>query len=213
MNVIKRTAKSFLRPLIFRYPPIGLQPERLQYWLRTLIETADVGGAVLEVGCSVGGTAAFSSRMLRNLNIDKRYVCVDTFGGFVEDQFKDDVALGNVPSNRGIFSANSLSLTRQILNQHGANHVELVQGDIVTLADSKLPGAISAALLDVDLALPIYEGLKKLYPRLAAGGAILIDDCPPNYDWQARQGYERFCAEFGLTPQYAYGMGIIARPR
>lgn len=187
---VKRTAKSLLRPLIYRYPPIDLQPEGLQLWLRTLIDTAKVPGAVVEVGCSVGGTAAFSWTMLCNLKLAKRYICIDTFDGFVEDQFQHDVALGNVPSNRWRFSANSITLTRDILNQHGAQGVELIQGDIITLPDSRLPDAISAALLDVDLALPIYEGLKKLYSRLAPGGVILVDDCPQECDWRARQGYE-----------------------
>jgi O-methyltransferase len=208
---MKRAAKAFLRPVLFRYPPIGLQPERLQLWLRTVIETAPVEGAVVEVGCSVGGTAAFTWKMLGNLNVKKRYLCVDTFGGFVEDQFRHDITLGNTASNRHIFSANSLKLTRNILNQHGAQEVELMQGDIVTLPESQLPEAISAVLLDVDLALPIYEGLRKFYQRLAPGGRILVDDCPPGADWQARQGYERFCLEMGLTPHYEFNMGVMSR--
>ena len=92
---VKRLAKTLLRPLLYRYPPIGLQPERLQLWLRTLIETSAVEGDVVEIGCSLGGTAAFSWRMLRNLGIAKRYVCVDTFAGFVPAQFDDDVDRGN----------------------------------------------------------------------------------------------------------------------
>src|SRR5450755_832059 len=206
---IRRTAKSLLRPLIFHYPPISLQPERLQLWLRTLIETADVPGAIVEVGCSTGGTAAFSWKMLHNLKIVKPYICVDTFSGFVEDQFRHDLALGNVASNRHKFSANSMTLTRNVLNQHGASGVELIQGDIIELPPDRLPEIISAALLDVDLALPIYAALKKVYPRLAPGGVILVDDCPPDYDWQARQGYERFCHECGFVPRYAFDTGLL----
>jgi hypothetical protein len=207
----KRLAKTLLRPLLYRYPPIGLQPERLQLWLRTLIETGPVDGDVIEVGCSLGGTAAFSWRMLRNLGIAKRYVCVDTFAGFVPSQFDDDLDRGNREANRWLFADNSRALVRAVLDQHGAQEVALVQGDIVTLPPSRLPSRLSAALLDVDLAVPIYEGLKKLYPRLAPGGVIAVDDCPERYDWQARQGYERFCLEAGIAPRYELGMGLVRR--
>lgn len=208
---VKRLAKSLLRPLIYRYHPIGLQPERLQLWLRTLIETSSVEGDVVEVGCSLGGTAAFSWRMLRNLGVAKRYVCVDTFSGFVPDQFDDDLRRGNREANRWLFADNSIGLVRAILDQHGAREIALVQGNIAKIPESQLPERISAALLDVDLALPIYEGLKKLYPRLSPGGVIAVDDCPENYDWQARQGYDRFCKETGLAPRYELGVGLIKR--
>ena len=208
---VKRLAKSLLRPLLYRYPPIGLQPERLQLWLRTLIETAAVEGDVVEVGCSLGGTAAFSWRMLQNLGIGKRYVCIDTFSGFVPAQFADDLDRGNREANRWLFADNSRALVRAILDQHGAREVALLQGDIVTLPAAQLPAPISAALLDVDLALPIYEGLCRLYPRLAPGGVIAVDDCPAGYDWQARQGYERFCREAGLAPRYELGVGLLRK--
>jgi O-methyltransferase len=208
---VKRLAKTLLRPLIYRYPPIGLQPERLQLWLRTLIDTSAVEGDIVEVGCSLGGTAAFSWRMLRNLGIAKRYVCVDTFSGFVPEQFDNDVKRGNQEANRWLFADSSSELVRAILDQHDAKEVALVQGDIVTIPESQLPPRISAALLDVDLAVPIYEGLKKLYPRLAPGGVIAVDDCPENYDWQARQGYDRFCRDAGIAPRYELGVGLIRK--
>src|SRR5262245_22287380 len=208
---VKRLVKSLLRPLLYRYPPIGLQPERLQLWLRTLIETAAVAGDVVEVGCSLGGTAAFSWRMLQNLRVRKRYVCIDTFSGFVPTQFADDLDRGNRETNRWLFADNSQGLVRSILDQHGAREVALLKGDIADMSESRLPERISAALLDVDLAVPIYAGLRKLYPRLAPGGVIVVDDCPEGYDWQARQGYERFCRDAQLEPRYELGVGLVRK--
>jgi O-methyltransferase len=210
---MKRLAKTLLRPLIYRYPPIMLQPERLQLWLRTLIETSNIEGDIVEIGCGLGGTAALSWRMLGNLGVSKRYVCVDTFSGFVPDQFNDDLARGNRGANRWMFADNSTALVRAILDQHHAREVLLVQGDIVTIPGSRLPERIATALVDVDLALPVYEALNKLYPRLSPGGGVIaVDDCPQNNDWQARQGYDRFCSETGLSPFYELGMGLIKKP-
>jgi hypothetical protein len=208
----KRLAKTLLRRLIYRYPPIGLQPERLHVWLRTLVETAMVEGDVVEVGCSLGGTAAYASRMLRNLRLAKRYLCVDTFSGFVPEHFEDDLRRGNRAENRWMFADNSSALVRSILDQHDARDVALLQADISTVDVALLPPRISAALLDVDLAVPIYDGLRKLYPRLAPGGVIAVDDCPEVYAWQARQGYDRFCREAGIHPHYEFGVGLLRKP-
>lgn len=207
----KRVSKTLLAPLIFRYPPVGLAPERLQVWLRTLIETKDVAGEVLEVGCSLGGTTMVSRRLLRNLVISKGYTCVDTFEGFDQGDFDKDIELGNVNRNRFMFADNSVSLVRKNLDRHGANDVKLIKGDISRIDGSLLPEKISAVLLDIDLAEPIYVGLQTIYARLSEGGIICVDDCLPNNDWQARDGYERFCKDAGIDPRYELGMGIISK--
>ena len=64
---------------LYPYPLSSLQPERLYYYLHTLWETRQVDGTVLEIGCWLGGTAAFASRMLARVDYPKRYVAVDTF--------------------------------------------------------------------------------------------------------------------------------------
>lgn len=46
---------------------------------------------------------------------------------------------------------------------------------------------------------------------LSSSHAVANDDCPENYDWQARQGYDRFCKEAGLTPRYELGVGLIKK--
>lgn len=198
-----------LGPLLYRHPPVGLQPDRLYAWHDALLRTRDVPGAVVEVGCSVGGTAAVSWRFLERIGVDRRYVCVDTFSGFVLDQFDADVALGNDPGNRHVFADNSQALTRSVLDRHGAHGVELVRGDISTLNPEHLPGRIAAALVDVDLADPVYAALALLWPRLSPGGVILVDDCPEHCDWQARAGYRRFVQEQGLPERYTFEMGVV----
>jgi SAM-dependent methyltransferase len=202
-------SKVALRPLLYRHPPIGLMPERLYLWTRTLIETKDVPGAVLEIGCSAGGTAAWCDRLLRNIGTEKPYVCVDTFGGFTEEQFAVDAALGTPESVRFDFSANSLNLVRRTVAGLGAPGIRLIQGDVCTLPVERLPRSIAACLVDVDLSEPVYAALRKVYPRLAPGGIIIVDDCPDDAGWRARLGYRRFIAEQGLSERYEFGMGVV----
>ena len=51
-------------------------------------------------------------------------------------------------------------------------------------------------------------------PRLAPGGIVLVDDCPPSHSWAgARKGYERFVTEAGLPEEYFMDMGIVHASR
>ena len=82
------------------------------------------------------------------------------------------------------------------------------KSDIVTMDEAELPERISVCLPDLDLEIPIYAGLKKIYPRLVDGAIILVDDCPENSSWAgARLGYQRFVKESNLPEEYFMGMG------
>jgi O-methyltransferase len=208
-TLARYTAKRVLRPVLFRHPPIGLEPERFYLWLDTLLRTSTVAGGVVEIGCAAGGTAAFASRMLQRLGVEKRYCCVDTFGGFDSDQFERDTQLGTSRHVRTMFSANSKSLVERTIRSLGGHNVELIQGDIATLDDARLPDQISAALIDVDLSIPVYEALRRVFPRLSPGGVIVVDDCGETGQWRGRVGYERFVNELGLVREFRYDMGIV----
>ncbi|MFT7519334.1 MAG: O-methyltransferase [Kiritimatiellia bacterium] len=199
-----------LAPLLYRHPPVGLMPDRLYAWLHALTETANVPGAIVEVGCNVGGTAAVASRFLQRAGITREYVAIDTFDGFVPSQFQRDQELGNSATNRHVFRDNSRQLARYVIDRHGGS-VRLVTGDIVTMPDAELPDRIAAALIDVDLAEPVEAALERLWPRLLPGGVILVDDCPPTCDWQARRGYLTFAHRHGLDEQFRFDMARVQR--
>lgn len=94
MAGLKYFLKSLLKPLIYRFPPIMIQPERLMLWQQTLIETAEVDGDIVEVGCYLGGTAAVAARMMKTLGNKKHYRVYDTFSGFITEQWTADFTLG-----------------------------------------------------------------------------------------------------------------------
>jgi O-methyltransferase len=180
-------------------------------WLRTLIETAELEGAVLEVGVAAGGTAALSDRLLRRLGVHKQYIGIDTFEGFLEGQWVIDEGLGTPTRKRYQYSANSRKLVRRTVDGLGAQHVELIQGDVAAIPDRYLPGRISACLIDVDLSTAVEAALRRLYERLVPGGVILVDDCREGSDWKARVGYEAFVQSQHLRAEYELGMGVIRR--
>ncbi|WP_395647910.1 class I SAM-dependent methyltransferase [Terricaulis sp.] len=212
LAVLKTLAKENLVPIIYRYPPSMLAPERLATYLHALLERRHLAGDVAEIGCNLGGTAAIAARMLKRTGWSGTYVCFDTFGGFVAEQFEQDVALGTEAHRADMFAANSKRLVERILAYHEAPEVRLVEGDITKIANAALGGPYAAVLLDIDLSEPTHVALNRFWPLLSPGGAIYVDDCPAGKNWKARVGYARFCAEQGLPERYEYGLGVVERP-
>ncbi|MEP3387666.1 MAG: TylF/MycF/NovP-related O-methyltransferase [Reichenbachiella sp.] len=213
MNFIKLKAKEVLAPFIYKRLNSGLQPERLYYYLHTIINKKEIEGGILEIGCHLAGTSIIAKNMISKLGYDKSYECLDTFGGFVKEQFDNDALKYKVPNRDGrFFSANSKKLVQKILKIHSREDIKLIQGDIASFDVQKLSTPISICLLDVDLEIPIYEGLKKIYPLLSKHGIILIDDCPEKTSWGgARKGYEKFMNEINASPEYRFGFGVVEK--
>lgn len=208
-GLIKRTPFG---PYINNCPPIRIGPERLYAWTHVLMQTRHAPGSVVEVGCSLGGTAMWSDRMLRQAGIHKPYVAIDTFNGFVPEQFDADVALGTPRRLRKSFDYISLPSVRRAAHKMGAPDIRFIQGDICRIPSEQLPQQISACLVDVDLSQPVYAALTKVYPLLSPNGVIVVGDCPEGDDYKARIGYQRFLAEQGLQERYVLGMGVVTGP-
>jgi SAM-dependent methyltransferase len=190
-----------------------LQPQRLYAYLDALWQRRDVEGAVVEIGCWNGGTAAIAHQMLEHTGHRKRYVCVDTFNGFVPAQFDRDVEHGTPSSARRDFTGTPRDVVARLLRHWECSEIELIEADVAKLDADALPDRIVVALVDVDLDIPVYEGLLRVVPRLVPGGIALVDDCFPSHTWAgARKGYERFVAEAGLPAEYFMGMGIVHVP-
>jgi hypothetical protein len=209
--VVRTALKSALTPLVYRFPPYGLKEARLAVYLSALLERAGVNGDVAEVGCNLAGTAIIAYRALKQAGWNGRYICYDTFGGFLDEQYQADVGKGLSASKRHLFSSNSLALVSKILRHHKAEGIELVRADATKLSPEQL-SHYSAVLADIDLSEPSYEVMKLFWSRLLPGGIMFCDDCYANRAWLAGEGYKKFCAEFGLPEEYAHGLGIVRKP-
>lgn len=204
--------KQALAPLLYRHPVPELPPVRLYLYLDAIWRTRALPGAVVEVGCFQCGTSANAFRMTQAIGLNRRHVCIDTFGGFVGGQFARDVELGTAPAHEKGFQANSLALVTTLLELWNVAGIELVQADVAAMSSDRLPEQIAVALIDVDLEAPTYAALEKVYPRLVPGGVILVDDCSAeasNVFRGARVGYQRFAAERHCPERYVFGMGWI----
>jgi O-methyltransferase len=211
LHKVKYAAKYALAPLIYRYPPSGIQPERLMYYLKAIIETASTPGPIVEVGSHLCGTSVIAYKMMRNLGINKPYICVDTFRGFVPDHFNSDASHGTPEKLRFLFADSSKRLVRRLLRMHKSESIQLLERDCTRIVPADFPDGISLCLLDVDLSDAVYKGLRCIWPLINPGGRILVDDCPPNATWRALDGLTAFCDEIGAPLLNPYGMGVIEK--
>lgn len=213
---LKRSLRYHLAPMVFRYPRLGLTVPRFYQYLRAIERTAGLRGAVVEVGAAYLGTTALAWRFLQEISAPhapRPYLAIDTFTGFVEEQFAEDRKRGTHASLRHAFSSNSLAIAQRLRSLYGIDEVTLVQGDIAALPANALPQTISVALVDVDLEVPVYAALHRLWDRLEPGGIILVDDCVADGTYPgAYSAYTRFVAEKGLAISICGGIGIVTSP-
>jgi O-methyltransferase len=198
--------------LLLRRRPLvpQLRPERLQIYLDALTQDRDTAGEILEVGCYKGATAVRACQHLRRLGEPRPYTAIDTFAGFVPDQFNEDERIGTPTKLRDGFEDNSKRLVERTMRHYGLDEVRVIQGDICELDPEELPSQISVCLMDVDLAVPIHTGLRKVWPRMVPGGVIFVDDCEDGTAWRgARVGYQQFLAASGMRERYEAGFGVL----
>jgi hypothetical protein len=197
---------------LMRYPPpSAMTIDNLYAYLDALYHCRNIEGPVVEIGCARGGTTITALRFLSRIGCRKEYYCLDTFGGFVDSQLETDHRLGLTERHDRFFSDNSRERVQSTLAAFDIReHVHLIQADICKVDPSELPDSISVALVDVDLRDPVYAALEKLYPRLADGGVMVVDDCKAGTAWVgADVGYRDFVTAHGLQPNYFMGFGVV----
>jgi hypothetical protein len=208
--MIRERLKRLLAPLRYPHPIPELGNDRMYLYLDALWRTRELSGSVIEIGCFQCATSAWAFRFLTAIGRPKPYLCFDTFSGFLDEQFSNDVRLGTKPAHRAGFRANSPELVRRLLRQWRCEAIQLIEADIVAMPAQALPAAIAVALIDVDLETPTRAALDKVYPRLSPNGIILVDDCSENDMFRgARLAYQAFVAEHHLPEIYVFGMGCI----
>jgi len=144
--------------------------------------------------------------------IEKPYVCVDTFAGFTDNDVTYEVLKRRKDKSRYYgFRFNRKAWFDQTMRCNNIERVRAVQTDVGGFDFATL-GTVSFCL-DVDLYAPTRHSLSQLYPRLTRGGVIVVDDCVSNNIFDgAHKAYSEFCASEGLTNSVVCGkLGVIER--
>jgi len=167
-------------------------------------------GTALEIGCANGDTTVWLNLWMAAAGIERRYVAIDTFSGFLSR----DMAVEADHGRDGRRYARSFrGPTRKkfdhAISTNRIRGVEVVTGDATTL-DYRRFAPAAFVLVDVDLYRPVRETLERVYPTLVKGGTIIVDDCCPGDFEGALEAYQEFCREHGKAVRIEHEkLGLI----
>jgi hypothetical protein len=160
---------------------IGTPVSEAMYIIAHLHQSLRADGDVCEFGVAQGATSALLANEIRPS--DKRLWLFDSFQGLPAPTEKDvlinDIfGLGSMERYAGTM-ASPVEMVKQRLGaiDFPMSRVRIVPGFIEeTIKSSALPQKICFAYVDFDFYEPILTTLNWLRPRLAAGGAVIVDD-------------------------------------
>jgi len=153
---------------------------------------AGTSGDIVEFGCYSGTTSLFIRRLLdeRGESNKRLFYVYDSFEGLPEKTKQDASVAGDQ------FKAGELTVSKkQFLQNFRATNLRppiVRKGWFNQLTDSDVPEQIAFAFLDGDFYDSIMDSLKLVWPRMAKGGAVLVDD----YGRDALPGAERAVRDF-----------------
>jgi O-methyltransferase len=169
----------------------------------------DVPGAFVECGVWRGGSLLAMALTLLELGVrDREIYGFDTFEGMTEPtehdvardgtsdalvEWREAQARGERPWS-GLFGADRFDLesVRATVTGSGypAERIHLVEGEVEQTLPDEAPGGIALLRLDTDWYRSTRHELHHLYPRLADGGVLIVDDYG---HWQgARQAVDEY---------------------
>lgn len=179
----------------------------LEYAVRYLV-AAGIPGDIVECGVGAGGSMMATAYTLLDLGVrDRRLLLYDTYRGMAEPT-DDDVSVFGKPAKRkyerrmkdGVSTWHNYPLpdVERNLARSGypADRLQFIEGYV----QDTLPGNDSAVIALLRLDTNLYESTKAemeyLFPKLAPGGVLLIDD------------YYRWLGQRKAIDDYLAGRGI-----
>jgi O-methyltransferase len=168
----------------------------------------DIPGDIVECGVWRGGSMMAVARTLLRLGAADRHLYLfDTFDGMPEPTEHDRDFRGTAAadllgeSDKNVKSTWSYSPLDEVQrNMRGTGYdesrVHFVRGKVEDTIPANAPDTISLLRLDTDWYESTYHELVHLYPRVSAGGALIIDDYG---HWQgARRAVDQYVEEHRL---------------
>lgn len=153
-----------------------IRPDELRVLLEELEKVVrnNVEGDVVELGCYEGTSALFMSRILRELQAEKRLWLYDSFEG-LPDKTKEDTSAAGEQFKSGELKASKARLERNF-HKAGLDLPEIKRAWFYELDPEDLPEQICYAFLDGDFYESIMDSFKLVWPKLATGAVVIIDD-------------------------------------
>ncbi|HMN73384.1 MAG TPA: TylF/MycF/NovP-related O-methyltransferase [Rhodoblastus sp.] len=134
-----------------------------------------VRGCAIESGCFLGGIAIFIGLMRRHLQLDLPIILLDTFCG--PPVGTADTFLGRAIRTIKPLPNYELTIKQHITRQLGSlDGYTFVKGEVETTIPALEVGDVALLRLDTDFYSSTSTALNYLYPKLVAGGVLIVDD-------------------------------------
>jgi hypothetical protein len=217
-----RHLKEAIKYAVYRTPvvdrlmapsyPYGLNPGQLTAMVDLIESTRGSGAAVAEIGVAKGDTSLFLLEHLRTRDDDRTLLLFDTFSGFTPESIHHETAnRGKSSSSYDKFRYGDEARFQRNLRNAGYDRFRTIRGDASKFDWSSI-APIGAVILDIDLYQPTISVLNSIYPHLAPGGGVIVDDCLANTVWDGSlQAYEEFIAAHDLPFDRAGAKGGVVR--
>jgi O-methyltransferase len=180
-----------------------------------------VPGAIVECGVWKGGSMMAVAYTLLDLDVaDRALYLFDTFDGMTPPTSQDVSYLGTAAGdamarNPDVIARAALESVRQAMQLTGypERGVHYVKGAVEETIPDAAPDEIALLRLDTDWYASTFHEWVHLYPRLARGGVIIVDDYG---HWRgARQATDEYLATLASPPllvrvDYTARMGVKA---
>ena len=149
-----------------------------------------IRGHFVECGVYKGSSALIIARTLKSMNITDRHIYLyDTYEGMAkpteldrkqgtETLASDMLASTPMANGENVWAYASLENVTQMISglDYPTQNFHLIKGDVLETLEGELPESISLLRLDTDWYESTKKELEELYPLVATGGVVIIDD-------------------------------------
>lgn len=196
-----------------RCAPFSLtSKERLYatYQATRYVATSQVEGDIVECGVWRGGSAmAIALTLLRLGHTGRRLHLYDTFAGMSaptdKDRAFDDRLATQVMEQGGVQRMSQWCLasieevrTNVLSTGYPRDRIALIEGTVEETLPTRMPARIALLRLDTDWYESTLHELTHLYPVLATGGVLIVDDY--GYWKGAREATDQYFTQHGPPP-------------
>lgn len=201
--------------LINKYALISDQVDKseLKVILNNLYETIQRGveGDILEMGCYLGTTSLFITRLLVNTGSNKKFHVYDSFAGLPEKTLQD-----NSPAGEQFKAGELLATKKQFIENYKKASLPLPNIHkcwFNDLAPSSIPEKIAFAFLDGDYYESIKQCLNLIAPGLSSGSIIIVDDYQNEALPGAKKAVDQWLLDKGHRIKIISSLAIIEMTR
>lgn len=200
---------AWLETLARVQPYTMTSPERIAGLIGAVehVVAAGIEGAFVECGVWRGGSSLAAALTFQRLGEERELYLFDTFEGMPEPG-AEDVDLHGVHASRWWDREHQ----RRAAREHGATReavratlggypqskLHLIAGRVQDTLPGQAPETIAVLRLDTDFHDSTRHELEQLWPRLSAGGILIVDDY--GHFAGARKAVDEFFAGRGLRP-------------